>query len=117
MKIEHACEFCDFPILKQYIVVGVAQMVETYLDWTWSKLIHAAATGVGFDPGWVKIFVATLNGSELHHRKCVETITINNFCDIMNVTADHTCRRNEDKVVVGLPESWEVLLLHLISVF
>ena len=53
----------------------------------------------------IRIFVATLNISELHHPKCGSNM-INNFGEIVSslLTADHTCRRSED-------ESWEGLLL------
>ena len=55
--------------------------------------------------GRVKIFVTTLNISELHHPKCGSNM-INNFGEIVSslLFADHTCRRSED-------ESWEGLLL------
>ena len=59
-----------------------------------------------FDPhlGWCKkIFVATLNISELHHPKCGSNM-INNFGEIVSslLTADHTCRRSDDETL-GMP--------------
>ena len=79
------CEFFYFPILKQYIVVGVARMVETY---TWVGPDQNRYLLLQHVSGSILCgikFVATLNISELHrHPKCAVTNTINKFGEIVS---------------------------------
>ena len=89
--------------LKKYIVVGIAQVVETF---TWIEpdrnryllLLQLSAT-CRFR-SWIK-FVATLNISELHHPKCALTNTINNLrlCHVscLPITLDDETRTKAGK--------------------